>query len=99
MRNGVLIAEDSPKNIAAKLEASNLEEAFLKLSQKQELSMNDGTNDNAKNSVDEFELHQHNTQSASTSTKEISTFRNDRVPKIMKALLMKNFTELIRNFM
>ncbi|GAB0099833.1 ABC transporter G family member 20 [Sergentomyia squamirostris] len=35
MRNGILLAEDSPKNILTQFECSNLEEAFLMLSQKQ----------------------------------------------------------------
>lgn len=37
LRNGVLIAEDSPKNIMRKTESRSLEEAFLKLSERQEI--------------------------------------------------------------
>lgn len=35
MRNGILLAEDSPNNILQKFESDSLEDAFLALSQKQ----------------------------------------------------------------
>lgn len=38
MRNGILLAEDSPANILQKFRAENLEDAFLLLSQKQGVS-------------------------------------------------------------
>lgn len=38
LRNGVLVAEDSPQNIMEMCEASDMEESFLKLSKKQEHS-------------------------------------------------------------
>lgn len=38
MRNGILLAEDSPANIMLKYRSENLEEAFLILSQKQGVS-------------------------------------------------------------
>lgn len=38
MRNGILLAEDSPANIMQKFRSDNLEDAFLILSQKQGVS-------------------------------------------------------------
>jgi ABC-type multidrug transport system ATPase subunit len=90
MRNGVLVAEDSPLNI---METYSLEEAFLKLSMNQEeCSL-------VKNSGD-IELQRLECQ-PSTSTKiEAGPKRiTERRSRIMTALLMKNFTEVIRNFM
>lgn len=97
MRNGALIAEDSPQNILDKLETNNLEEAFLKLSLKQESSRSFGEVNVDKSMP---EMPQSSSQvSSATIAAEAFREKPQRKPKIMKALLIKNFFELIRNFM
>jgi ABC-type multidrug transport system ATPase subunit len=93
MRNGVLVAEDSPINIMDKLGTTSLEEAFLKLSLKQEeCSLVDRNGD--------IELQRFECEpSTSTKMEEGQKRITKRRSKIMSALLMKNFIEVIRNFM
>jgi hypothetical protein len=94
MRNGVLMAEDSPQKIMESLGTNSLEEAFLKLSVMQESSVGLG------NRIGGIELQPLKRKpSTSDKTDEVLVEKNKRRPKVMRALLVKNFTEVFRNFM
>jgi ABC-type multidrug transport system ATPase subunit len=91
MRNGVMVAEGSPQRIMEKFGTNSLEEAFLKLSLKQEGS---GVLENT------IELQSLDCKpSTMDRTGEASMMKNKRRPKVMRALVVKNFTEVVRNFM
>lgn len=93
LRNGILVAEDSPRNFLWKTGSVSLNEAFLALSAKHE----------------KFNMHhQHDfeTSSLSRSDSNMSSSRlfldhpkRRRVtePKILNALIRKNFIEVFRN--
>lgn len=102
MRNGILLAEDSPKMIVEKLECENLEEAFLRLCTKQgsidngekmSLTIIDDNNnsDNKSNVSDDSE--ESDVFKDSSSTSHSHRFYNW---KIMKALMTKNFLQVRR---
>lgn len=138
MRNGILLAEDSPANIMQKFRSENLEDAFLILSQKQGVSEEADTtigraaglkvleaievhnaSDNAANKVNEKEKEasQKAEREARKETaapvlsksklKRNQSFQEQKpdglIGKLtftsqirMKALLMKNILQLIR---
>lgn len=118
MRNGILLAEDSPENILSKFGTTTLEDAFLILSQ------NQGQSEEADNTIRKVA---EDTQSIKDGSSEINvaTEKEPHHPAIrdrcrrnksfaeqkpkgfwgkltftskarMKALLMKNFLQLIR---
>jgi len=90
MRNGCNIAEDSPQNILESMETTSLEEAFLTLSHKQE------TNVLRKMELPAYIKGNEYSNRENLSAKHIkiqqSTF------KIIKALLRKNYVQIMRNF-
>lgn len=95
MRNGVQIAEDTPSNILRAMETTNLEEAFLRLSEKQE---NDSSNHNVLGHLEMKAVQGEPSSTINYSSKrhrtkvvEQSTF------KIMFALLMRNIIQILRN--
>jgi ABC-type multidrug transport system ATPase subunit len=93
MRNGVQITEDSPQNIMRMCETTSMEEAFLKLSQKQEMII--------ENSAVNLELntfYNNPSTSRTQSEQKTSTRPKQTFNKIMIALLMKHFMEIVRNF-
>jgi ABC-type multidrug transport system ATPase subunit len=94
MRNGVLIAEDSPEQIMLMCDTNDMDEAFLRLSQKQEIC-----GDNAK--VGERFEDDDNPGPSETRRRiepnRVSSDKRDRKPRIMKALLTKHYLELSRN--
>lgn len=127
MRNGILLAEDTPANILQKFGTDNLEEAFLLLSQKQGVSEEaDTTLGRAagQRALDAIEIHSENqaskrnekeqeaakepaTSEAPSPLKRNLSFREKKpdglIGKLtftsqirMKALLMKNLLQLIR---
>jgi ABC-type multidrug transport system ATPase subunit len=96
MRNGVLVAEDSPQNVLQSMEASNLEEAFWKLSQMQEI---DVVNQNTVNSFEHRKPKLAEIE-PSTFSQRIDDDKRGLKPstlKILQALLMKNFMVVLRN--
>lgn len=95
MRNGVLVAEDSPQRILQMTESSSLEEAFLRLSEKQE---------NEISSIP-ADLHHETFNNISTEVENLFATRRKvtQAPeqsciKILFALLVKNFLQIYRNF-
>lgn len=85
MRNGVLIAEDSPANLLAKYHAETLDEVFLSLCQSQD---NKSVNrELSKNEPDDLEAH-----CTSEPTEEKKSTKLSKV----KALVRKNFLQLLR---
>lgn len=100
MRNGVQIAEDTPQNILLKLEASNLEEAFLKLSERQE---EDSSNQNVTGHL-EMKATQGGEESKSNNRYTPKRYQTNAENvnqqsafKIVYALLMKNMIQILRN--
>lgn len=106
MRNGVLVAEDSPRNIMRATGTESIEETFLLLSKRQQ-----GAYDNksflAGESSGVMENHE---MQATTSiapvraepekfpTVQIATKRKRSTVKIINALLIKNMLQLLREF-
>ena len=97
MRKGIQIAEDTPDNIMLMMETTNLEEAFLRLSEKQEL---DSTNQNilACSNVEVMAF-----QDGEKITLSIENFGTSVVNNnpsnwnILIALLMKTLIKIIRH--
>lgn len=130
MRNGILLAEDTPANILQKFGAANLEDAFLVLSQKQGISEEADTTlgrASGQKALEAIEFHSENQtckrnekeqeaarkpthQSADAPKSKLKrnlSFRETKpdglIGKLtftsqirMKALLMKNILQLIR---
>lgn len=95
MRNGVLMAEDSPQNILRSCGTINLEEASLKLSEKQE---NGILKHNNLRSQDVSELYSESLDSLeSLSVTPGKPVGNQSGATILFALLMKNLLQILRN--
>lgn len=94
MRNGTLLAEDSPTNIITRFHVESLEEAFLQLALKQESNLNTIAIENA---VEITENHENDIQviTDNVSDHEDPKMENNYSTK-MKALLNKNMMQLIR---
>lgn len=91
MRNGVLIAEDSPINILQKCDANSLEAAFLRLSISQ---------DSTKNRSQSIGDSKYDDRQAVHKNLDCLPKKPMKVPtnqKIVLALLRKNFIQIIRN--
>jgi ABC-type multidrug transport system ATPase subunit len=96
MRNGILIAEDSPENVVRFTKVSHLEEAFLKLAIMQEhdnINQNSSDNNNLEPKIDQFKCQPPKIQTA-TSRKHVL---DPSAYKIFRALLFKNFLIVLRN--
>lgn len=98
MRKGIQIAEDTPANILLMMETNNLEEAFLRLSEKQE---HDTTNHNVSScSSVEVKTFQGDLSTPSshhlTKKSRITPAKTNQLT-IMKALVMKNLLKFTHN--
>jgi ABC-type multidrug transport system ATPase subunit len=91
MRNGVLVAEDPPEIILSMCETADMEEAFLRLSQKQENCVAE-----TRNFKDPNNNENKKTSSQSKQLQKPSTLEG-RNRRIMSALLKKHYLELTRN--
>lgn len=89
MRNGVLVAQNSPQKVLEILDVQSLDEAFLNLCKRQ----NSGTSDCRL--IDEAN-YEDVTNSTSTNP-IISTVNKQTQMKMLKALLFKNFLQILRN--
>lgn len=92
MRNGVLLAEDSPSNILHRFHVDNLQDAFLQLSTKQENNLNGPIESETQIEFTEINTIQDNAiiseeQNVNTSTKYGIK---------MKALVNKNLIQMLR---
>lgn len=90
MRNGILLAEDTPSNIMMNNQCQTLEQSFLTLCSKQDISPN-------KN--DEFTFIQMTAQNSSqqiTIQEFIPQHRSKCKSQIFIALISKNFTQIKR---
>jgi ABC-type multidrug transport system ATPase subunit len=92
MRNGVQIAEDSPQNIMKICETTSMEEAFLKLSQKQEICSESSAND-----IEPEAYYNKPSMTRLRDVEKIMLRPQQTVWKIMLALLTKHFLEIARN--
>lgn len=99
MRNGILLAEDSPYNIITRLEVGNLEEAFLRLCVKRGVS-EDAVQGNVveNNNADEYELVQKPEVQAAANIEHEPAYveRKSFQWVTIRALLTKNFLSLKR---
>ena len=100
MRNGILLAEDTPSNIISRHEVENLEEAFLKLCLKKEVSKNVLVERviEKNRSDDEYEMS-HVTEVKATDAVQRDAMAEKRKEFqwiTMKALLTKNLLQLKR---
>lgn len=97
MRNGVMIAEDSPRNILSDYQTASLEEAFLRLSERQEVDI---LNQNDPHGYKKLNLLESDTSSALHHKSKLFPPRHRRKQsgwKIVFALLMKNLLQILRN--
>lgn len=94
LRNGVILVEDNPQNVLRSMQTSNLEEAFLKLSENQVRQ-----DMNRLNSSDTTELPEKvlESQKADTSSKVRKRIRIQSFNVILSAMLMKNYLKIVRN--
>lgn len=95
MRNGVQVAEDSPRNLLQTWETDNLEDAFLKMSERQEAGLPSqkmlGTLETVK--TDPIDTKTEIDQDKNSSEVSVQTTK-----KVVQALLMKHYLEIVRNF-
>jgi ABC-type multidrug transport system ATPase subunit len=90
MRNGVQVAEDSPSNILQTWGTSNLEEAFLKMSERQEAGLV------TPHISDVLEVVEIDSKEMSQNDSDSSGGQSNA--KILQALLTKHFLEIVRHF-
>jgi ABC-type multidrug transport system ATPase subunit len=97
MRNGILLAEDTPKNIVSRYEVDNLEDAFLKLCVKH------GVSEEAEEEIMTLGQKSENIvqENFEASVQQTADSKPDKQPKIVrkqiiKALLTKNLLQLKR---
>lgn len=98
MRNGILLAEDTPNKIMEKHQCETLEKAFLKLCTKQDKNpnKNDGfalkqSTSNDVNKIIDLDSYQRNTQ------KEPAHQQREKFKRqTFRALITKNFTQIKR---
>jgi ABC-type multidrug transport system ATPase subunit len=105
MRNGILLAEDTPKNIISRHEVENLEEAFLKLCTKRGLSEDAIEDDKAPTNVIqvagnlelEERMDQDQIESIEQQPKSTDTFKRRKYAwATMRALFTKNYLQMKR---
>lgn len=101
MRNGILLAEDSPSNILVRHEVENLEEAFLKLCMKRGVSEEAVEDDKPQNNGFHMELERmdpDHIESLDQPTTHITdTFKRKKYAWItMRALFTKNYLQMKR---
>jgi len=110
MRNGILLAEDTPRNIISKHECENLEEAFLKLCTKRGVSedaiLDDKGPANDRNLHDNLEMLERDMEPTAVATQD-QISRPDTTPpetfkrkkyawSTIKALFTKNYLQMRR---
>ena len=105
MRNGVLLAEDSPQNIISRYEVENLEEAFLKLCVKRGASEDAIDGDKAPTNTAqipenlELEVREDDDQieSIDQSPQNTNAFKRRKyTSSTMRALFVKNYLQMKR---
>jgi ABC-type multidrug transport system ATPase subunit len=92
MRNGVLVAEDSSESILSTCGSSNLEEAFIMLSQRQDANLMDLE---TAQRINESRLQDEDFQSTSTAISNAES--EEKQGKFLKALLWKHLVQIFRN--
>ena len=101
MRYGQLLTETTPKKLLERFQSESLEEAFLTLSQMHQENRDKGiVNEALIEDDDENELLVTLPQSKrkfSAPNEHTRRFFNTINPKILRALLIKNYIQYIRN--
>lgn len=92
MRNGVLLAEDSPSNILQRFQVDNLQDAFLQLSTKQQDNLNESTESETQIEFTEINTNQDN----AVITEEQNVNTSTKYGIKMKALVNKNLIQMLR---
>jgi ABC-type multidrug transport system ATPase subunit len=105
MRNGVLLAEDTPRNIISRHEVENLEEAFLKLCVKKGVSEEALEDDKIQANVivaqpDNLELEERVDQNRNSTGEDApepnQIMRKKFAGSTMRALFTKNYLQMKR---
>lgn len=99
MRNGILLAEDTPRNIIIRHEVDNLEEAFLKLCMKRGVSEEAVREiEHENNNAAELEMRQKPEVQAATKNDQAAPIATRKSFQwlTIKALLTKNLLQLKR---
>jgi ABC-type multidrug transport system ATPase subunit len=107
MRNGILLAEDTPRNIITRHEVENLEEAFLKLCMRRGASEEAiegdkmpangvGVSENMELGVREDDNKIESLDQSPTSTEENTFKRRKYAMSTMRALFVKNYLQMKR---
>lgn len=93
MRNGILLAEESPRNIMERYQCETLEDAFLKLCVKR------GTSEDAEESLQLMDdLVQNQSDNNNNNDETSNDFPKRRIfnKRTMKALMYKNLIQFLR---
>lgn len=91
MRGGVLLAEDSPQNVLNRFKVSSLEDVFLLLCQKQGSEEGKGIIQ-GRRSVDVSKIKIWATSKTKKATRKTNILSRSK----MKALITKNYLQLVR---
>lgn len=92
MRNGVLLAEDSPSNILQRFQVDNLQDAFLQLSTKQQNNLNESIESETQIEFTDINTNQDN--AIIIEDQKVNTGAKYGIQ--MKALVNKNMIQMLR---
>lgn len=95
MRNGVMVAEDTPHNILRIYETTRLEEAFFKMSQKQEAETPQQTNDCIRR-ISKVSIESFDKDAGPSKPQNLPKYKKSNA-MILQALLKKNFIQFLRH--
>lgn len=105
MRNGILLAEDTPRNIISKHEVENLEEAFLRLCTKQGLTEDEIDSDRTLGrgihlqenlELEEIQDHIESFDQTPPTAEKLPAERKEYAWTTLRALFTKNYLQMKR---
>lgn len=97
MRNGVLVAEDSPQNVLCLMNTNSLEEAFLKLCTQQDVRSQQTSQSTVNTPETSRAPIYQRSVSCQYSSKAVKNKSKRSTTKIVTALLIKNFKQIFRS--
>lgn len=95
MRNGMMIAEDAPNNILRQYETTSLEEAFFRMSQKQEAGILKQSEDHV-DSIQKIPIQTFDDDAGPSKPPSLPKYKYSN-GKVLRALLNKNVIQFLRH--